>query len=191
MNPTETFPHRCIGDVGDTGFYNRYCRCGKRPTKFEVALGTWGSNCPAALREKVRRAVAAERERDNAQSALREIRKVLEEGLSGWVEATTPIPDQPEAGPVPTLAEGVAALVADRDFAFARGAELEAVVKAARVLREDIRVIHEDDPSDIGLCPICGTAEHEVGCTVPALDEALASLQYEPLSARSAGGGGK
>lgn len=78
-------------------------------------------------------------------------------------------------------ADLVADVKAERDAALARVAELKAVVKAARDLREDVRVIHEDDPN-FAFCPICGAAEHEVGCTVPLLDEALASLQYEALS---------
>lgn len=79
------------------------------------------------------RAALAEVDRLTAQTAA--IRALLEQHLGGWTEATTPHPEQPEMGPMPTLVEGVAALVADRDFAFARVEELERAASEALAAR--------------------------------------------------------
>lgn len=78
MNPTETFPHRRARDER----YRHYCACGDSvPEEMFKGVGsplspsyTWGSDCPAALREALawqedRHGTRAEQEREEADLA--------------------------------------------------------------------------------------------------------------------------
>lgn len=67
--------------------------------------------------ENLARAVVAER--DAARAEVAKIRDLLDAHLNGWSDATTPHPDQPEMGPMPTLIDGVARAL--EDLTLARG----------------------------------------------------------------------
>lgn len=83
MNPTETFPHRCIGPSDDAHTFNWYCRCGKLPAEYtyEVATGTWGEDCPAALREALS---AVRAELAEAEATIANERGEGEAPCEGW-----------------------------------------------------------------------------------------------------------
>lgn len=129
-------------DRNDPRSYDGRCRCGvvwcdmPAPVTWRTLTAYSDMEVPAAyvarLVEEVDR-LTAERDELAAQTAA--IRALLEQHLGGWTEATTPHPEQPEMGPMPTLVEGVAALVADRDFAFARVEELERAASEALAAR--------------------------------------------------------
>lgn len=152
MNPTETFPHRRARDER----YRHYCACGDSvPEEMFKGVGsplspsyTWGSDCPAALREALawqedRHGTRAEQEREEADLAaeMAAVEAMSDDEINASLDAAgvdRALADRKCDALVRVCVERLALVMKlekaekERDAALARVAELEATLANER-----------------------------------------------------------